>query len=322
MIKNNQEESPMGRWISYRPELKILDCTVRDGGLMNNHLFDDETVRAIYTACVDAGIDYMEIGYINSRRLFAPAEHGAWKYCGEDDIRRIVGENDTTLKLSAMADAEKSDYREDILPCDQSVLDMIRVAAYIHQRPASHGQLVPDVLGILEIVCIGGVHGQELTNFSRAHQLPGFLPLGVKTIHERFHEPHTPFGGILDTGGRLLCVQSEGFFTEYMLTRIRRFSDPLRMEMIGKRNVDRFDIRIGQQVRVGPVRSGNPEGFCRHPSLVFAPRGDRHEIDGLRFQQRWQDFFHKNFSSPNHTPTYRFHDLPLHFLISREYRSL
>ena len=135
MIKNNQEESPMGRWISYRPELKILDCTVRDGGLMNNHLFDDETVKAIYTACVDAGIDYMEIGYINSRRLFAPAEHGAWKYCGEDDIRRIVGENDTPLKLSAMADAEKSDYREDILPCDQSVLDMIRVAAYIHQIP-------------------------------------------------------------------------------------------------------------------------------------------------------------------------------------------
>jgi 4-hydroxy 2-oxovalerate aldolase len=34
-----------------------------------------------------------------------------------------------------MADAEKSDYREDILPCKQSVLDMIRVATYIHQIP-------------------------------------------------------------------------------------------------------------------------------------------------------------------------------------------
>ena len=34
-----------------------------------------------------------------------------------------------------MADAEKCDYREDILPCDQSVLDMIRVATYIHQIP-------------------------------------------------------------------------------------------------------------------------------------------------------------------------------------------
>jgi 4-hydroxy 2-oxovalerate aldolase len=102
---------------------------------MNNHLFDDEIVKAVYTACVNAGIDYMEIGYINSKRIFPPAEHGAWKFCTEDDIRRIVGENDTPLKLSAMADAEKSDFREDIIPCDQSVLDMIRVATYIHQIP-------------------------------------------------------------------------------------------------------------------------------------------------------------------------------------------
>ena len=108
---------------------------MRDGGLMNDHLFGDETVKAVYSACVNAGIDYMEIGYINSRRIFAPDQHGAWKFCQEDDIRRIVGENDTSLKLSAMADAEKSDYHEDILPCDQSVLDMIRVAAYIHQIP-------------------------------------------------------------------------------------------------------------------------------------------------------------------------------------------
>ena len=108
---------------------------MRDGGLMNDHLFGDETVKAVYSACVNAGIDYMEIGYINSRRIFAPDQHGAWKFCQEDDIRRIVGENDTSLKLSAMADAEKSDYHEDILPYDRSVLDMIRVAAYIHQIP-------------------------------------------------------------------------------------------------------------------------------------------------------------------------------------------
>ena len=135
MMKMDPEENPISRWISYRPEIKILDCTMRDGGLMNSHLFGDEIVKAVYSACVDAGIDYMEIGYINSRRIFSSAEHGAWKFCKEDDIRRIVGENDTSLKLSAMADAGKSDYHEDILPCDQSVLDMIRVAAYIHQIP-------------------------------------------------------------------------------------------------------------------------------------------------------------------------------------------
>ena len=135
METTNPKVSPAGKWVSYRPEIKVLDCTIRDGGLMNDHFFDDEVVKAVYSACVEGGIDYMEIGYKNSKRIFSPAENGAWKFCAEDDIRRIVGENDTPLKLSVMADAEKSDYREDILPRDQSVLDMIRVAAYIHQIP-------------------------------------------------------------------------------------------------------------------------------------------------------------------------------------------
>ena len=50
-------------WITYRPELKVLDCTVRDGGLLNNHLFTDELVRGVYDTCLAAGIDAMEIGY-------------------------------------------------------------------------------------------------------------------------------------------------------------------------------------------------------------------------------------------------------------------
>jgi 4-hydroxy 2-oxovalerate aldolase len=135
MTEINQEENPISRWVSYRPEIKVLDCTIRDGGLMNNHLFDDEIVKAVYSACVNSGIDYMEIGYKNSKRIFSPADHGSWKFSTEDDIRRITSENDTSLKLSAMADAEKSDYHEDILPSDQSALDMIRVATYIHQIP-------------------------------------------------------------------------------------------------------------------------------------------------------------------------------------------
>ena len=124
-------------WITYRPELKVLDCTIRDGGLINDHLFDDGLVKAVYDTCVEAGIDYMEVGYKASKKLFAPGKHGDWKFCDEDDLRRIVGENDTGLKLSAMADAEKTDYKEDILPKKDSVLDVIRVATYVHQLPVA-----------------------------------------------------------------------------------------------------------------------------------------------------------------------------------------
>ena len=122
-------------WLGYREEIKVVDVTIRDGGLMNDHWFEDNVVRGVYESCIEAGIDYMEIGYINSRVQFPPGEFGPWKHCLEEDMRRIVGNNDTPLKLAAMADAEKSDYKTDILPASESVLDMIRVATYIHQMP-------------------------------------------------------------------------------------------------------------------------------------------------------------------------------------------
>jgi len=120
-------------WITYRPKLKVLDCTIRDGGLINDHAFDDGFVKAVYEACVASGIDYMEIGYKASKKQFAREKFGPWKVCDEDDIRRIVGDNPTPLKLAAMADAAKSDWHTDILPKKDSVLDMIRVAFYAHQ---------------------------------------------------------------------------------------------------------------------------------------------------------------------------------------------
>ena len=122
-------------WLSHRSEIRVLDCTIRDGGLMNNHQFEDRVVKAVYDACVAAGIDYMEIGYRASRKNIKLGEHGCWKYCQEEDIRRVVGENSTALKLSIMADAGKCDYREDIPAKQESVIDLVRVACYVHQVP-------------------------------------------------------------------------------------------------------------------------------------------------------------------------------------------
>lgn len=123
-------------WITFRPELQVLDCTIRDGGLINNHLFTDEVVRAVYDTCVEAGIDAMEVGYKNSPKLFPKGDYGPWRHCDEADLNRLFPDHDaekTGLKLCAMADAEKSDFREQIVPCEESVLDVIRVAFYAHQ---------------------------------------------------------------------------------------------------------------------------------------------------------------------------------------------
>ena len=123
-----------GSMLTVREDIKVFDCTIRDGGLVNNFYFTDEFVKGVYDTCVKAGIDYMEIGKNNSTTLQSEDEFGAWNFCKEEDIRRIVGENDTNLKIAVMSDIGRT-VNSELLPKSESVVDMIRIATYIHQIP-------------------------------------------------------------------------------------------------------------------------------------------------------------------------------------------
>ncbi|MGB3242109.1 MAG: aldolase catalytic domain-containing protein [Candidatus Omnitrophota bacterium] len=113
----------------FREEIKVLDCTVRDGGLINDHYFDDKFVREVYKAVSAAGVDYMEIGYRCSKSIMSPDKFGKWKFCDEDEIKRAIEGIEPKTKLSVMVDVGRVE-KEDILPCKDSVVDMIRVATY------------------------------------------------------------------------------------------------------------------------------------------------------------------------------------------------
>ena len=129
--------SQKGDLMTARSDIRVLDATIRDGGLVNNFMFSDEFINALYRANVKAGVDYMEFGYKASKELFDVNKFGKWKFCDEDDIRAIVGDNNSDMKLSVMADVGRCDYKNDILPKSESVIDMVRVATYVHQMPAA-----------------------------------------------------------------------------------------------------------------------------------------------------------------------------------------
>lgn len=121
--------------VAFRRDIKILDATIRDGGIVNNFEFSDDFVRKLYLANVKAGVDYMEFGYKADPDMFNENEYGKWKFSKDEDIRAIVGENNTGLKISVMADAGRTNFKRDILPRSESTIDMIRVATYISQLP-------------------------------------------------------------------------------------------------------------------------------------------------------------------------------------------
>jgi len=114
----------------FRERIKVLDCTIRDGGLINNHDFDMRFVREVYKALSAAGVDYMEMGYKNSKRLFSPKEFGMWKFCDDDAIREVIDGIPSRTKISVMVDVDRVDI-DDVVPSSQSPVDMIRVASYV-----------------------------------------------------------------------------------------------------------------------------------------------------------------------------------------------
>ncbi len=114
----------------FREEIKVFDCTIRDGGLINNHDFDRRFVRECYKSLSQAGVDYMEMGYKNSKELFSPKEFGLWKFCDDDEIEKIIDGIESNTKISIMVDVGRVKL-EDVKPKAESPVDMIRTACYV-----------------------------------------------------------------------------------------------------------------------------------------------------------------------------------------------
>lgn len=127
----------ISKLMGYRSDVRVIDATLRDGGLVNDFYFKDEFVKALYETNIKAGVDYMEFGYKASKEMFDESKFGKWKFCKDDDIRAVIGDNDTDLKIAVMADVGRCDYKTDIISRSDSPIDLIRVATYLNTIPAA-----------------------------------------------------------------------------------------------------------------------------------------------------------------------------------------
>ncbi len=124
--------------MGYRDSIRVLDATLRDGGLTNDFFFTDEFVKDLYKTNIAAGVDYMEVGYKASKEMFDTSKFGKWKFCSDDDIYNVIGENsEKKVKLAVMADVGRCDYKNDIHERSSSPIDLVRVACYVHQIPSA-----------------------------------------------------------------------------------------------------------------------------------------------------------------------------------------
>lgn len=173
--------------MAFRPGVKVVDATLRDGGLVNDFYFTDEFVKALYLANLRAGVDYMEFGYKASTEMFDVNKFGKWKFCRDEDIRAIVGENATDLKIAVMADVGRCDYKTDIINRKDSPIDLIRVATYLNTIPAAVDMIEDAHNKGYEVSCnIMAISNTQEGDLKAALNILGQSPVDVFYIVDSF----------------------------------------------------------------------------------------------------------------------------------------
>lgn len=109
----------------------LLDCTLRDGGYINDWRFGHDNLVSIFERLVDANVDMIEIGFLDERREF-------------DIDRSIMPDTDSVEKIYGKLSKKKTmvvgmiDYGtcglDKIKPQSESFLDGIRVIFKKHLR--------------------------------------------------------------------------------------------------------------------------------------------------------------------------------------------
>lgn len=168
-----------GNLMTFREDVRVLDCTIRDGGLCNDFRFTDDFVRDLYQTNLATGTDYMEFGYKASVDLFKPEDFGKWKFCNDEDIYNIVGDNDTNMKISVMADVGRTDYKRDIRERSNSPVDLVRVATYVKTIPAAIDMIEHCAKMGYETTC----NVMAVTQARREDLLEALELLGKSSIH-------------------------------------------------------------------------------------------------------------------------------------------
>ena len=59
------------------PDVKLLDCTLRDGGYINDWQWGASPAKHIIRALTNAGVDIVEVGFLRTCRATTPTSPSA-----------------------------------------------------------------------------------------------------------------------------------------------------------------------------------------------------------------------------------------------------
>ena len=177
-------------------EIKLLDCTLRDGGYINDWAFGHNNMVTIYERLVSAGIDIIEIGFLDDRRTY-------------DYDRSILPDTASVEKTYGMLDRKGSmivgmiDYGtcdiSHVQDAQDSFLDGIRV---IFKKEKMHGA----------IAFCGQLKAKGYRVFAQAVSITSYSDTEFKELTDLVNDLEPYAFSLVDTYGLLHKEQLAHYF--------------------------------------------------------------------------------------------------------------
>jgi 4-hydroxy 2-oxovalerate aldolase len=178
---------PDGLMTDRRHNVRVLDCTIRDGGICNDWNFDRDLVKKTVAALAASGVDIMEIGYRTGEGNADASKVGPWRFSREDDLRDVLVESN--MKVAVMLDEGKASL-DDLIPKKDSVVDVVRVATYAKD--------VGDAITLLE-----GAQELGYETFCNVMAVSTCTPQEVDDFLDKLRDSKIPNIAVVDSFGAL-----------------------------------------------------------------------------------------------------------------------
>lgn len=107
-------------------DLKLLDCTLRDGGYINDWKWGFQDAKAIVQALVKSKVDVIEVGFLRNVECYDPDV----SVCNHiEELNRLLPENHGDTMFSSMAMRSNYDINK-LSPYSGTGIEMIRITAH------------------------------------------------------------------------------------------------------------------------------------------------------------------------------------------------
>jgi len=186
--------------------VKILDCTLRDGGHMTNWEFDDGFVKALLACQNNSGVTYCEIGY---RNRLENENKGRFYNCTPEFIKKFY-DCKNTVHIGVMTDAKRFN-SEDFPGVDNDYLDFVRVAG----RPY-------EIEKILETALI--LHKKGYKIFVQLMDVSNIDEMGYITLFDWQYKDILESLYFADSFGKLYSDDVEKYYNKFKILGYKNIS--------------------------------------------------------------------------------------------------